>query len=705
MMERLFTAYQVADILGRQRHEVQGWIESGDLASHRLDDGTVRISEKHVLRFLHRQGVDMEALMAQTLQAERQNTSADERAKLLSNDPPEPSDLPDAPLPALLAPAAEAAGPRVAMAAHVIAALETDSSAPPEGPLPGGSNRTDDRPYQSFTEAINGLAAAPQADDGPPENGSYVSDVPQAVAIDEPALPDPPEDEPQVDEAPPAAVVEPEETVEPPPREAAACGFAPEPETPEPDEPAIEEHAPAPADEADEPAVEEEEPAPTDEEDEPAVEDQAPAPLDDEADDNQAPQPEPSPRQAPACGFAPEPEALPLPVEDAGDESQAHQIVRAILTDAVTRGATAIRLEARGDQVTLRMRLDGLLQERKSFKRRLPGGMGPKLIDELRSLARLNGEVSGPQTSRVETTAGGRAIELGVSALPTVGGQEIVVRLGGPAVARKDLTALGMARADARTIEAMLDRTVGLIVVAAPPRHGTAETLGAMTARLADGRRGVLAIQRGAGPDLTGATQCRCGGRRGMAWDEALWAAEDHDCDVVAVEDIGDPATAAAAVESALAGRSVLAGMRAPSPVEAIRLLVRMGVGPWPLAASLLGVLAQRRVPALCPHCRQPVRHAKDHLAALGLTADDVDFETFGPNGCDACGRTGYVGTALLTAVTPMTEALADAIRDGADAETLATAAPNDLLTAALRRVRKADVALADLVRATITRT
>ena len=723
MMERLFTAYQVADLLGRPRHDVQGWIESGDLASHRLADGTVRISEKHLVRFLRRQGVDIEALMAQTLQAQGQDTAADERARLLSSDPPallDPPAEPPPPTPEIATdndaeppqPAAatdsdtvgsqpeptidgDAVQPRVAMAAHVVAALEADPSASPETPADLGGSKRSNNPYQSFTETINGSATP--ADTEPTET----DEAPEPMASsDQPAaeempLPEaapksaeaPPAEQPSDDEGETAPEPAPEGAVEestPPAVEPAETDEAPEPEpAAAPDEPSIEDTSAPKA--APDPVAAPPAEQPPDDEDEPASE-EAP----DEED-------EPEAEEAPAAD---------RPVVKVGGDSQAGQIVLAILTDAVKRHATAIRLEARGDQVTLRMRLGGVIEERESFRRHLPAGAGPKVIDELMALAGLDPMASGPQLGRVETLVGRREIALTVSALPTVGGQEIVVHLDNPAAAKKGLTALGMTRKDAHAIEDLLDRRAGLIVVAAPPRHGRASTLRAMAAHLADGRRGVLTVERSAGPEIDNAAQCRCGGRGGMAWDEALWAAADHDCDVVAVEDLCDPAAAVAAVEGALGGMTVLAGMCAASPVEAVRLLVRMGAGPWPLAATLQGVIAQRVVPALCADCRTPAKPAKKDLSALGLKARDVDFETFAPSGCDTCADTGYKGRTVLTSLLQIDDALADVIRDGADADALVAAAAQsetrDLLSAGLARARKGHLALADLAAAVV---
>lgn len=724
-MERLFTAYQVADILGRTRGEVQAWIEDGKLASQRLDDGTVRISEKQLVRFLRAQGIDMEAIMAETLKADRQQASEEERARLLAPQSDKPPDEPDLEgtyqqVPPL---AATQETPQMVMAAHVAAALDNEADAeedsegkslvhlpaPAAAATPTPDAAPDRAPvvYASFTETVNGSAEAPASTPGdaerPVENGSREPDASANVPAREPPPAEPAEDEPTPRPQAPAAAGGPIETDEI--RQVHAAPAAPAfIESPEPDVPVAGETPAAVA--ADQPTDAADDHADSDDSDDEADAcDEAPA------DDAPLPQAD---EQSAAAAHAPrtddteeEHEEQEPPAGGAEAEtSQAEQIARAILTDAVNRGATAIRLDARGPDVTLRIRLNGALEERTNFRRRLPDGMGPKLIDEIKALAGLNGIISQPQLGRGEITVDGRTVELAVSGLPTVRGQEIVIRLADPAAAQKDLTAIGIARRAAGAIEALLSRPYGIIVVAAPPRHGLAETLGAMTARLADGRRGVLAIQRGGGPAIANATQCRCGGRRGMEWDTALWAVEDHDCDVVAVEDIGDPASAAAAVESALAGRMVLAGMRVMSPVEAIRLLARMGAKPWPLASSLIGVVAQRSVPTLCPHCRKPVRHAEDHLAALGLTDDDVDFETFGPGGCERCNQTGYARTALLTAVLGVTDALADAIRDGADAGALrlavAEAQAHSLLSAALRRVRKADVALADLVAAGI---
>ena len=684
MTERLFTAYQVADLLGRPRHEVQAWIESGRLASQRLPTGAVRISEMQLVRFLRQEGIDIGAIVAETLESEQKEKpdQTPEPAQQQHRERPETPYRPvtaTSSLPPRMAMAAAPPAP-IADLAHKAPGTATQLSAP----APDAPSRSD-RPqhvYSSFNDTI-GYDPAPDAPAPATMTEQPPGDVSEPDGADGPPTPDEPvvEQPPQPDEPVVETRDEPADA-----EDAAAPGDVVEATLVEtPDEPAdAEDAASSPADVADETpepkAVPRAEPA--EPHDEPTGQGQA----------RTAPQPAPAPRRRRTLTRAPDPVKVSA------------QVARALVADAVARGASAIHLTENGKDMTLRLRLNGVLEERANFKRKLPKGLAPKLLDEFRSMASLDGEAGGHQRGHFEMTVSRRTIGLTVSALSTVGGREVVVQLHDASVSRKALTQLGLVARDAHAIERMLDRPFGLIVVAAPPRHGSAELLAAMTARQADGRRGVLALTRS--PDQAGhnATHCRCGGRDGMAWEAALWAAGDHDCDVVAVDDVGDPATAAAAVEAALAGRMVLAGMRAQSSLEAIRLLVRMGVGPWQLASTLLGTVALRTVPTLCLDCRKPARPAKKHVSALGLTGRDVDFETFTPRGCEKCGSSGYVGRAVLADVWPTDEALADAIRDGAEAEALAAAATQsfgaDLLSAAIDRARKGQVALADLVRA-----
>ena len=621
MTERLFTAYQVADILGRPRHEVQAWIESGRLASQYLPEGAVRISEMQLVRFLRQEGIDIAAIVGETLQAKPHEPLGDDEHRPAAQlqklqAPPDISYRP--------APTGNDIQPRMAMAA----------------PLPAA-------PADSTTDDATDEQAPPTE----PEN--LQAPPPDEPAPDQDDLPAADDD----DESPPA------------------------PATPAPTEVQDGTETPISTDET------------------PATDD---APADEPAEPHDRAPDEPEGPDRATARAAPR---RPRVHATSADPARASaQVARALVADAAARGAQAIHLQANGQDVTLSLRLNGMLQEKTSFKRRLPKGLAPGLLDEFKSLAKLDDQTPGPQRGQFEMTVSKRTIALTVSAMPTVDGQELVLKLSDPSVPCKPLAALGLAHRDAQALEEMLDRPFGLIVVAAPPRHGTAEMLRAMTARLADGRRGVLVIERTGGTDILNATQCRGGGRDGMAWDQAVWAAEDHDCDVVAVGDIGDPSTAAAAVDSALAGRMVLGGMRAGTCVEAIRLLMRMGVRPWPLASTLVGTVALRTVPALCTDCRKPTRAAKKHLAALGLTGRDMDFETFISRGCEKCGNTGYRGQAMLAAVWAADEALADVIRDGAAAEALADtearATGADLLATALDRARKGLVALEDLVRA-----
>ena len=702
MMERLFTAYQVADLLGRPRHEVQAWIESGRLASQRLPTGAVRISEMQLVRFLRQEGIDIGAIVAETLEAEQQQETpaqTPEPAPQQNREQPDTSYRPIT--------GAGSLQPRMAMASAAPTAIADQTQEPPEtavqspDPAPDAARRSDrlQHVYSSFNDTIvhdpapdspatAAITESPR--DDTPADDTHESGAPAPLPPADAAEPEPTDDRTDAPPEPDEPIVEqtpaPEESVDA--DDVSAPGDAIEaPVVETPDEPAdADDAAPSGADVAD--VTPEPESVPPDE---PAQPDDQPT-DEPEAQATPQPEPEPAPKRRRTRTKAPDPARVSA------------QVARAVVADAIARGASAIHLRENGKDMTLHLRLNGALEERANFKRRLPKGLAPKLLDEFRAMANLDGDAGGHQCGHFEMTVSRQTIGLTVSALPTVGGREVVVRLGDAPASRKALTALGLAARDAHAIEQMLDRPFGLIVVAAPPRHGSGELLGAMTARQADGRRGVLALTRSPGPAANNTTACRCGGRDGMAWDAGLWAAADHDCDVVAVDDLGDPPTAAAAVESALEGRIVLAGMRAESSVEAIRLLLRMGVGPWQLASTLLGTVAMRTVPMLCADCRKPDRPARKHLSALGLPERNVDFETFIPGGCEKCGDTGYRGRAMLADVWPADEALADAIRDGAGAEALAAAAAQsgrpDLLEAALDRARKGQVALADLVRA-----
>lgn len=391
----------------------------------------------------------------------------------------------------------------------------------------------------------------------------------------------------------------------------------------------------------------------------------------------------------------------PVAAAEAEPADPAAQVAEAMLRHAVSRSAGEIHLEPVRDGLALRMRIDGLLHERASFRQRLPEGVAPKLIAYLKALAGLDiGQCSRPQSGEFITPVDGRQVELAIATCPTPRGEKLFIRILDRRV--RPLSELGLSDQEEARLRAALAGG-GLVVLAAPPRCGKDETLRAMLAALAGAQSNCLAIEADAEAELEWVTHCRVGQTAGLGFPEAVRAAARQRPEAVMVADLRNPPTALAALEAALGGSVVLAGMHSPTAAGAVETLLEMGLEPWPLSSVLAGVIEHQTIRLLCASCKQQVEPSADELEALGLAGEQAPAAVFAPGGCSRCGELGYAGRAAVIAPMPLDRAVVSAIRRGADAvvieQLVRQAGGRSLLEAAVEKARAGLTSLAELRR------
>ena len=617
MAERLFTAYQVADLLGTTWDVVAGWIRADRLSSQRLPGGSLRVSERQLVEFLQQEGIDIEQIMARI--------AADE-----GSDPVE------------------------SLSAEASEISEGDT-----GETPRAVGEGDE------------VAPSPAADEVSEQGG--MSDE----RVETPARANAASDGAELDLSP----IQPNEAAS---GEDESVGGAGD-DSPQD---VLERPGQANATPADETPVAEE-----------AVDEPAEIPPADEPSTART-----SPRKA-----AP---ARPARKSSADIEAAnpVDQVAQALIKDAVERGAEAIHLSARprGEGLSLRLRLHGVLQEKTNFKRLLPKGIGPELITHLKTLASIEDSERGLLTGEFETRIDSRTVRLGASVLPTRQGEGIVLRLFDPAAAVLRVSDLHIKSRETRQIQAMLDEPSGLIILAGPPRNGAEQVLRAMACQLADGTRNVLLVERSGGMPAADVTRAICDGRGAFNWTDAMLAVAAQDVDVIANGDICEPETALAAVEAASAGTIVVGHMRVADAVAALDMLAKMGVAGWPLASVLLGIVSLRVVRTLCDECKKTVKLVPKLLASLGLNRDEIDFSIYAPRGCGKCGGSGYMGSETLVSVVTVDETVADLIRSGASGREIHQAAIKagsaDLFEKGLQKLREGKTSLEELAKAKLAR-
>ncbi|AMR66591.1 type II secretion system ATPase GspE [Aquipseudomonas alcaligenes] len=322
------------------------------------------------------------------------------------------------------------------------------------------------------------------------------------------------------------------------------------------------------------------------------------------------------------------------------DDAPIIRLINAILSEAIKAGASDIHLETFEKRLVVRFRVDGILREVIEPRRELAA----LLVSRVKVMARLDiAEKRVPQDGRISLKVGGREVDIRVSTLPSANGERVVLRLLDKQAGRLSLQHLGMSERDRRLLDDNLRKPHGIILVTGPTGSGKTTTLYAGLVTLNDRSRNILTVEDPIEYYLEGIGQTQVNPRVDMTFARGLRAILRQDPDVVMVGEIRDQETADIAVQASLTGHLVLSTLHTNSAVGAVTRLVDMGVEPFLLSSSLLGVLAQRLVRVLCVHCREARPADEAECALLGLDAASQP-QIYHAKGCPECHQQGYRG-------------------------------------------------------------
>jgi general secretion pathway protein E len=322
------------------------------------------------------------------------------------------------------------------------------------------------------------------------------------------------------------------------------------------------------------------------------------------------------------------------------DDAPIIRLINAILGEAIKESASDIHLETFEKRLVVRFRVDGILREVLEPKRELAA----LLVSRIKVMARLDiAEKRIPQDGRISLKVGGREVDVRVSTLPSANGERVVLRLLDKQAGRLDLRHLGMSSRDRDLMEATVRKPHGILLVTGPTGSGKTTTLYASLSSLNDRTRNILTVEDPIEYHLEGIGQTQVNSKVDMTFARGLRAILRQDPDVVMVGEIRDKETAEIAVQASLTGHLVLSTLHTNSAIGAITRLVDMGIEPFLLSSSLLGVLAQRLVRVLCPHCKQAYQADAAGCALLGVSAENPPT-LFHARGCDECHQRGYRG-------------------------------------------------------------
>jgi general secretion pathway protein E len=360
---------------------------------------------------------------------------------------------------------------------------------------------------------------------------------------------------------------------------------------------------------------------------------------------------------------------LPEPSDllESEDDAPIIRLINAILTQAVKENASDIHIEPFENRLVVRFRIDGVLREVVQSRR----AVAPLVVSRIKVMSRLDiAEKRVPQDGRISLKVAGRAVDVRVSTIPSGHGERVVMRLLDKQAGRLDLSSLGM---DPET-EAMMDRLIhrphGIILVTGPTGSGKTTSLYAGLERINQTSRNIMTVEDPIEYYIDGIGQTQVNTKVGMTFARGLRAILRQDPDVVMVGEIRDLETAEIAVQASLTGHLVLSTLHTNTAVGAVARLRDMGVEPFLLASSLLGVMAQRLVRVLCRDCRQPAAPNESESRILGLEAGS-NAKIYHAVGCPACNGSGYRGRSGIYEMIPVDDHLQAMIHQGESEQAL----------------------------------
>ncbi|MEX6502071.1 type II secretion system ATPase GspE [Pseudomonas zhanjiangensis] len=349
------------------------------------------------------------------------------------------------------------------------------------------------------------------------------------------------------------------------------------------------------------------------------------------------------------------------------DDAPIIRLINAILGEAIKEDASDIHLETFEKRLVVRFRVDGILREVLEPKRELAA----LLVSRIKVMARLDiAEKRVPQDGRISLKVGGREVDVRVSTLPSANGERVVLRLLDKQAGRLSLQHLGMCARDRQLMEATVRKPHGILLVTGPTGSGKTTTLYASLVSLNDRTRNILTVEDPIEYHLEGIGQTQVNPKVDMTFARGLRAILRQDPDVVMVGEIRDKETAEIAVQASLTGHLVLSTLHTNSAIGAITRLVDMGVEPFLLSSSLLGVLAQRLVRVLCPKCKEAYRADAAECALLGVPLAQAPT-LYHARGCAECHQQGYRGRTGIYELVVFDEPMRGLIHNAASEQEL----------------------------------
>jgi type II secretory ATPase GspE/PulE/Tfp pilus assembly ATPase PilB-like protein len=351
------------------------------------------------------------------------------------------------------------------------------------------------------------------------------------------------------------------------------------------------------------------------------------------------------------------------------------KLVNQIISVGILSDASDIHVEPSREGTVVRYRVHGALEAKLP---RIPSEAHKALISRFKVLARLDiTETRKPQEGRISMEAGGRAVDLRLSLIPTKLGQKLVMRILDAGSSLVELEKLVLAEKVRQSVRQMFYAPHGVVLVTGPTGSGKTTTMYSALLERRNPEINIVTVEDPVEFHLDGLAQMEIGATPGIDFAAALHAFLRQDPDIVLVGETRDAETAKLALQAGLAGRLVFTSFHTNNCISAVVRLFEMGMEPFALANALVGVIHQRLVRRLCPHCRMPFEYYPqiiENLRAAEVIGDQVP-QLYRGKGCERCGGTGYIGRVAALEILVATEPVRSAIA--------AQASPDEILAAA----------------------
>ncbi len=356
---------------------------------------------------------------------------------------------------------------------------------------------------------------------------------------------------------------------------------------------------------------------------------------------------------------------------DATDEEPIKRLVNSLLWQAAKDEASDVHIDPTPRETIVRYRIDGVLQQVTVFPRQVH----VTVINRIKVMSRLDIAQKGlPQDGRSMVLIAGRKIDIRVSTIPTVHGEKIVMRLLFQEEKLMQLRQLGLAKYILQPYQNLVNSSGGIILVTGPTGSGKTTTLYASLAEIDNEARNIITIEDPVEYKLSGYSQIEVKPKVGLTFANALRSVLRQDPDVIMVGEMRDTETAKIAIQSALTGHLVFSTVHTNSAPATITRLIDMGIEPFLVSSSIIGVLAQRLVRRICPDCRKSYQPHPEQLRELGIkevSFRKLDRRFFRGDGCDNCRQTGYRGRIGIHELLVMSDGVKNTILESSDSDTI----------------------------------